>query len=290
MSAHPEQQSARVIEQVPAPLLLLLALVLIQIGTGFSKDLVTTDNALSVAFVRMTLGTIALWLIVRPPVWRWTRSQWIDTGILGVVFTGFVVSFFVALPHLPIGLVATIGFLGPLGVSLFGARRALDYLWPAMGLAGVALLASWDPAATVALSGVLLGLVYAVAWAFYVLASARSGRSTPGLQGYTVATAITALLLAPFGAMGVPVLLASPAALAQLLLITLLSTLPLTLEYLALKRISPRAFGVLLSLEPGIATLTGLIMLGEQLTAMGWLALALVSLASLGVTLFKPQL
>jgi inner membrane transporter RhtA len=51
-----------------------------------------------------------------------------------------------------------------------------------------------------------------------------------------------------------------------------------------LRSIPTKVFGVLMSLEPAAAALAGLVLLGEQLGVVEWLAIACVVAASAGVT------
>ena len=137
--------------------------------------------------------------LIRPPIGTLTHIQWIDAGILGLAFAVFNVTVYLALVNLPLGLVASIGFLGPLAVSIAGARRLLEFVWPALGFTGVALLAPTNDTMSVSWQSIGHGLDYAGAWAAYILASARAGRSMAGLDGFAIATAIAAILVTPLG-------------------------------------------------------------------------------------------
>jgi inner membrane transporter RhtA len=63
------------------------------------------------------------------------------------------------------------------------------------------------------------------------------------------------------------------------------SALPYTLEMVALRVLPSRTFGILMSVEPAVAALAGLLFLSERLTVLQWLAVVLVSAASAGSTL-----
>lgn len=275
--------------RIPAPALAILAITLIQLGTGAAKDVMTAENALSLLFLRQMLGSLLLLPFLWGEVFKLSQRQWFDAVLLGIVYTSFNVAVYWALEVLPLGLVATIGFLGPLAVSLTGARKPLDLLWPALGFAGVLLLAPLGTAGAVTLTGLFFGLLYAVTWAFYILVSVRAGRSLPNLVGFALATPISALIIAPFGAAGSGAFLGSWPDIVTVLAVAVLSTYPSAMEFLALKRIEPRIYGVLLSLEPGIAAIIGLLLLGELLSQRGWLALVMVSVASMGVTLMRGR-
>jgi len=271
--------------RIPAPLILIAALVSLQVGSGSAKMIMTADSVFGLNCARLALGGLLLAALLRPRVWLWTRRQWVDATALGIAFTGFNVTFYLALVNLPLGLVATTGFLGPLTVSLVGARRFLEFVWPMLAFAGVCMLAPLDDDAPVTWSAIAYGLAYACAWAFYILASARAGRSIQGLDGFIIATLMSAALIFPLAYSEIGYFFSSVSLIQVTALVSILATLPLGLEFIALKRLSPRLFGVLLSLEPAIATITGIILLSEQLTLASWLAIAIVSSASVGATL-----
>jgi inner membrane transporter RhtA len=60
------------------------------------------------------------------------------------------------------------------------------------------------------------------------------------------------------------------------------SALPYSLEMVALRRLSTKAFGTLMSFEPAIAAVAGVVLLHERLTALQWLAIAAIVVASVG--------
>jgi len=270
---------------IPAPLYVLAAILLIQFASAVAKEIITPSTVMGLVFLRTLFGAILVTAFVRPDLRALSRQQWLYGAALGVAMTVFTGLIYLALTRLPLALVVTIGFLGPLCVSLFGARRPLDYLWPVLGFAGVLLLTPIDGNTEFDSIGLIYAGLYALAWAAYILMSARSARTTPGFVGFAVALWFTALCSAPFGLPHVGHYLSTFAGLADVVLITVLATLPFALEFLALKRLSPAVFGVVLSSEPAIAALVGLAMLGEILPVAGWVALGLVSVAALGSSL-----
>ena len=268
-------------------MVLLAALIFLQASGGLAKGMMTVDNAISLAFIRLGIGATILGTIVRPRIGGMSPRQWGDVAMLGAVFAAMNLAVYHAMLLMPLGLVATIGFLGPLAVSVVGARRLQDLSWPALGFAGVVLLTPWDGTSSVSWTGIGAGLVYALAWGLYILASARVGRSLPGLDGFVVAMVIAALLLAPWGVTHAPYFFSTPALSRQTLVVAVLASIPFGLEFLALKRLATRVFGVLLSLEPAIASIAGMLLLHEHLTAIDIAALIAVSAASIGVTLVR---
>ncbi|MGH8895015.1 MAG: EamA family transporter, partial [Actinomycetes bacterium] len=159
-------------------------------------------------------------------------------------------------------------------------------LWVVLAGAGVALLGLDAGDDEVQLAGLALALLAGLCWAGYILASARVGRLVPGVDGLAVALLVGAVLALPFGAEGASRAFTVPSALIAGVAVALLSSIiPYGLELSALRRIPTRVFGVLMSLEPAAAALAGLAVLDQRLGGRELLALALVSLASLGVTL-----
>ena len=273
--------------RIPAPMILIAALVLLQISSGLAKTVMTPDNAVGLAFVRTAIGAALFCVIIRPPVRNYTKAQWIDASMLGVVLAAFTYLAYVAITLMPLGLAITVGFLGPLCVSLLHTHRAVDYIWPALGFAGVYLLAPSTSNTDVTWSAIGVALLYALTWALYILTSARAGKSMRGLDGFVVASAIAAVLLAPFGYSEAAFFVSTAEMIGITVVVTLLITIPLGMEFLALKRIEPRVFGVLLSLEPAIASVIGIVILSEFLSINSWIAIGLVTVASIGTTLGK---
>ena len=95
--------------------------------------------------------------------------------------------------------------------------------------------------------------------------------------------AVTAALLLPLGLASAGGQLFDPRVLALGAVVGLLSsTLPYSLQFEALRRLPARVVSVLLSLEPVVAALAGLLILGEVLGARELLAIGLIVVASSG--------
>jgi inner membrane transporter RhtA len=83
----------------------------------------------------------------------------------------------------------------------------------------------------------------------------------------------------------------NPSLLGQGLAVAVLSSvIPYSLEMIGLRALPARTFGILMSMEPAVAALCGLLFLREHLTGPQWLAIALVIAASAGTTLTKEKL
>jgi inner membrane transporter RhtA len=225
---------------------------------------------------------LALW---RPRVRGRSRTDLRVAVLFGLVLGAMNVAIYESFARIPLGIAVTIEFAGPLGVAVALSRRRRDALWVVLAAAGILLLADRGGGGGLDALGVVFALCAAVAWAAYILLSQRTGEVWPGGSGLAVAMAVGALAAAPLGiaqagsALLEPRLLAAGAAVA-----IASSVLPYSLELEALRRLPARVFGILLSLEPAVAALAGLVVLGQGLSARDCLAIALVVVASAGAT------
>ncbi|MDQ1672292.1 MAG: inner rane transporter RhtA, partial [Frankiaceae bacterium] len=196
-------------------------------------------------------------------------------------------SFYLALSRIPHGVAVTVELLGPLAVALGGSRRPRDFGVAVLAAAGILLLARGG-AGHVDLAGVGLAAVAGACWAAYILLSSAVGKQLAGATPLALAMVVAAAATVPFGA--VEALHASPLLLLAGAAVGLLSSvIPYSLELQALRSLTPRVFGVLLSLEPAAAALAGLLFLNETLAGRQWLGIACVVVASVAATLSARQ-
>ena len=276
-------------DRVPAPLLVLTAIVSVQVGSSLAKQLFDDLGAAGVTLLRLGLAAALLLLVLRPDVRRWTRASWNAALLLGAAMAGMNLVFYLALRTVPLGIAVTVEFLGPLLLALVQTRRAVDLLWAALAAGGVALL-GFDTSNDVPLTGLLLAFVAGLFWAGYIVASARVGQVLPGTDGLAVALLFAALLVLPFGLSGASAVVDRPGLLVAALGVALLSSvISYGLELSALRRIPTQVFGILMSLEPAAAAVAGFAVLGEALGPREVLALVMVSLASGGITLARRR-
>jgi inner membrane transporter RhtA len=231
---------------------------------------------------------------------------WRDLSIavaFGVVLGIMNFSIYQSFARIPLGVAVTIEFLGPLAVAVAFSRRWLDVAWVIMAAAGVLLLtqggarlasgtggaasqvASAGPVLGLSTqaAGIAFGLIAAAGWAAYILLSRATGRRFSGSSGLVIAMVVAALVVTgPAIAHASPALL-HPSVIAEGLAIGLLSSvIPYRLELEALRRVRAGVFGIWMSVEPAVAALVGLALLGEDLLVRQWLAIVLVILASAG--------
>jgi inner membrane transporter RhtA len=274
----------RTLPPIPA---VILAVVSVQGGAAFAKELFPVLGSAGTAGMRIGLSALLLFAVFRPPLTRLTRAQWAVIIPYGVVLGTMNLSFYKALERIPLGLAVTLEFVGPLSVAVFGSRRASDFLWVVLAAAGIALIAPWHGGTgAVDLVGVLLALFAGGCWGAYILIGGRVSRVLPGGQSVATGMLFAALTVLPFSfAEGLTSRLTPPLFAASLAVALLSSAVPYTLEMMALRVLSSRTFGILMSLEPAVAALAGLVFLREQLTVTQWLALGFVSAASAGAAL-----
>lgn len=264
-----------------APGMVLAQIASLQLGSAVAKGLFADVGVTATAALRITVAAIVLCALVRPRIRSFTSVQWRATLGLGVVFAAMNLAYFQAIGVLPIGIAVTLELLGPLLLALALTRRRSDLAWLVLAVTGVLLLSS--PGGGLPLIGVGLGLLAAGCRASYVLLNRQVGRIFEDWSGLAVALAVGACLLAPIGAVSGGTHLLDLGVLATGVLVALLSSLlPYSLDLVALRRISPRLFGILLSLSPAVGALVGFVVLAEALTTRQGLAILLVVVASAG--------
>ena len=212
-----------------------------------------------------------------------SRAQLREAVLFGVCLAGMNSCFYLALDRLPLGIAVTLEFAGPLAVAVGGSRRPRDLLWAALAAAGIVLLTGGLGDEGVDGLGAAFALAAGGFWAAYILVAARVGRVFADGTGLTIAMAVSAALVLPFGIADGGGELLAPALLATGLAVALLSSvIPYSLELEALRRLPAGTFGVLMSLEPAVAATIGFIALGQDLSGREALAIAMVVAASAG--------
>ncbi len=269
---------------LPPHLFVLLAIVSVQLGAAFAKNLFPIIGSTGTVFLRLTFAAVLFLCTSRPRLRGYTRNDYILVVLFGLCIAGMNGFFYAAIARIPLGIATTLEFVGPLGVALASSRRLRDVLWTLFAAAGVLLLA---PIRGVAIDtgGIVLALLAAVCWAAYILLNVRVGRVFPGRTGLALGMSIAALVVAPLGFTGLQTAWQHPVILLIGLGVAVLSSvIPFTLEMEALRRLPARIFGILLSLEPVVSALIGLVILGETVGLRALIAMALIVIASGGVS------
>ena len=268
-------------DRVPAPLLVLAGIVSVQFGGALAATLVPVIGAGGSVVLRLLFASALLLLFVRP---RWrghSRRAWLTVTAFGVALGLMNFTFYSSLAHLPIGVAVTIEFIGPLTLAAALSRRWLDAVAVLAAAAGVVLIseALHTPFADLEKTGIALALLAGAFWAAYIVLAGRTGTEFPKLEGLALAMVVATVVTLPFGLGSAPTW-TPEIALKALGIAVLSSVLPYSLELLALRRLSAKVFGILLSLEPAFAALAGLIVLGQVLSPTQLVGMALVVTAS----------
>jgi inner membrane transporter RhtA len=273
----------RRVSALPAPVLVIGAVVSVQFGGALAATLVPIIGASGSVTLRLIIAAVVMLLVARPSVRARSRGDWAVVVAIAVTLGLMNLCFYAALARLPIGVTVTIEFLGPLTLATVLSRRALDLVSVAAAALGVVLIsgALTTPWGDLDLTGLGLALAAGACWAAYVIFSGRTGQRFAQLDGLAIAMFIAAVLVAPLGFVEAGSGLWSWDALSRGLGIAVLSSvLPYSLELMALRRLAANVFGILLSLEPAVAALAGLVVLGQRLGGVELTGMALVVAAS----------
>lgn len=274
----------------PPQVLLLGGIASVQFGAAFANKLFDRAGPAGVVLLRLVLAAALLMIVARPSLRGRTRSDWLAVLTFGLILGTMNWTFYEALDRLPIGVAVTIEFTGPLAVAVFGSRRLLDLLWAALAAGGVVLLALRGDRHGITTVGVVLALCAGACWAGYILISKRVGKSFTTLDGLAIAMSIGAVVPLPAGLIEGGSQLWQPAVVAVGLAVAVLSSIvPYSLELAALRRLSAGAFGLLMSLEPAVAALVGVLVLQQPVTLILGASVVMVVVASIGTTLAQRQ-
>ncbi len=291
---------------VPPIALVLAAVVSVQFGGALAVLLLPLIGVIGSVALRLALAAAIVAITVRPALSGRSRADWLTVCTFAVALTTMNLAFYGSLARLPIGVAVTIEFLGPLTLAAVLSKRLADGIAVVAALGGVVLIAelfttSW---AEIDLIGVGLALLAGACWAAYIVTSAKTGARFSGLDGIAICMVIGTVLMIPvialvvsaglgpgaaggLGTLGVAIF--TPKVLGLGLAVALLSSaVPYSLELLALRHLSAGVFGVLLSLEPAVAALAGLLLLGQRLEPAQLAGMALVVSASI-VVLGRPR-
>ena len=254
------------------------------VGTSWAKQaLFPVVGAQGTTAVRVGLSALLMLMLWRPWRWRLTRADAQAVALYGAALGAMNLMFYLSLQTLPFGLAVAIEFAGPLAVAIWSSRRAVDFIWVALAIAGLALLLPLGlSGSTLDPLGVLYSVGAAVFWALYIVFGKRAGHLHAG-QSVSLGLLVAALVVVPVGVAHAGAALLSPSVLLVGVAVAAISSaLPISLEMMALKRLPKEAFGIMISMEPAVAALLALALLGERLDTVQWLAIGCIVAASMG--------
>ena len=266
--------------------LLIVAMASIQSGASLAKSMFPLIGAQGTTTLRLIFASIIMVLLLRPWRAKLTAKSLRTVIVYGMALGGMNLLFYMSLRTVPLGIAVALEFTGPLAVAIYASRRAIDFLWIALASVGLLLLIpTGEASAGIDLVGAGYALGAGVCWALYILFGQKAGADN-GVQTAALGVMIAALFVAPFGVAHAGAALLNPSLIPVAIGVALLSTaLPYTLEMVALTRMPTRTFGTLMSIEPAIGALSGLLFLQEYLSLSQWMAIMCIILASVGATM-----
>ena len=276
--------------KVTGILLVFGSCVSLQFGAALAMSLFPLVGPWTTTLCRLFLSGLLLTLVMRPQSHQWSRSQWVSVALFGLSLGTMNAFFYVAISYIPLGTAVTIEFIGPLVLSAVLSRSIRDALWVGLAVGGVGLfglerllgLSSLRPI------GVVCALGAGLFWALYILAADNAGKKVTGTGVIAIALLIGSLPSAPLGvAHFFTVVTDTHLLLLAIGTAILASLVPYTLEFLALRRLPPNTFGILLSMEPAVAATAGWLLLNQHMGVLGVIAVCLVVSACVGTAASK---
>ncbi|HEY4438137.1 MULTISPECIES: threonine/homoserine exporter RhtA [Lelliottia] len=270
---------------------ILIAMLSIQSGASLAKSLFPLVGAPGVTALRIALGTLILVVIFKPWRLRFKKEQRLPLLFYGLSLGGMNYLFYLSIQTVPLGIAVALEFTGPLAVALFSSRRPVDFVWVVLAVLGLwFLLPLGQNISHVDLTGAALALGAGACWAVYILTGQRAGEEH-GPATVALGSLIAAIIFVPIGMAQATESIWQWSILPIGLAVAVLSTaLPYSLEMIALTRLPTRIFGTLMSMEPALAAMSGMVFLGESLTLTQTLALCSIIAASMGSTLtMRPE-
>jgi len=267
-------------------IVILIAMLSIQSGASLAKSLFPVVGAPGVTALRIALGTLILVVIFKPWRLRFKKEQRLPLLFYGLSLGAMNYLFYLSIQTVPLGIAVALEFTGPLAVALFSSRRPVDFIWVVLAVLGLwFLLPLGQDVSHVDLTGAALALGAGACWAIYILTGQRAGEEH-GPATVALGSLIAAIIFVPLGMAQATESIWQWSILPVGLAVAVLSTaLPYSLEMIALTRLPTRIFGTLMSMEPALAAMSGMVFLGESLTFTQTLALCSIIAASMGSTL-----
>ena len=274
---------------IPAVPAVLLSMVSVQGGASIAKHLFPYLGASGTASLRIGFSMLILHAVFRTNLFKLSKKQWLYCLAYGTCLGAMNLVFYFAIKRIPLGLGVTLEFTGPLVLALLGSRKLLDLLWVLLACLGIVLIAPWQNH-NIDLLGVALALLAGALWAGYIVLGGKTSKLMKGGDAVAVGMIFATAFVLPFGILsGGLAAVNGPLLLIGVAVALLTSAIPFTLEMGALGQLSPKTFGILMSLHPAFGAFSGLLFLEEYLSPTQWLSILCVIMASVGATYFSRK-
>ena len=270
----------------------LLAMIAIQSGASFAKQLFPIVGPEGTSALRVFFAAAILSIIFKPWKARLSPKGWRNVIFYGICLGAMNIIFYFAIARIPLGIGVALEFTGPLAVAFFSARKKRDFAWVLLAVVGVCLLLpdigsspeSLDPV------GVMLALTAGAFWAGYIVFGNKTGNEGSGGVTVTLGMLVAALAIVPIGVISQGYVLLTPFALLMGIAVGVFSSaIPYTLEMNAMRNMPKQTFSIMMSVEPAIAAVAAFIIIDETLTVSQWFAVALVVIATAGSSITQRQ-
>jgi inner membrane transporter RhtA len=268
------------------PLLAVLGSILsVQLGAAIAKGLFPALGASVTATVRIGLSVLILLAVNRPGLKSLTKAQWQAVIPYGLCLGAMNLIYYLALSRIPLGIAVTLEFIGPLLLVVFSSKRAIEFLWVLLAAGGIALMTPWNNT-NIDLFGAGMALLAGAFWAGYIVLGRKVSAVLDGRQAVTIGMLFALIVALPFAFAGGGMLnFKTNMLIPGLALALFCSALPFSLEMYALKLMPTKTFSILMSMEPAVGAICGLIFLKEYLSVQEYIAIVLVVIASAGATI-----
>lgn len=269
-----------------ALLILILGMISIQYGASVAKNLFVLSGIAGATTLRLIFASLSLLLIMRP--WRKTfkKEYFLPITLYGVSLGLMNLSFYFALAKIPLGIAVALEFTGPLMLAVLASRKKMDFLWVIMAALGIFFLLPSSSNGSLDPWGIFYALLAGFFWALYIIFGKRLSAYIPTTLGISYGMCAATLVVLPWGlVLNFESMLQTEVMIPALVVGIFGSSIPYALELRAMKNLSQQSFSILMSLEPAVATLIGVIFLAEFLTPLQMGAIIMVILASLGTSL-----
>lgn len=272
-----------------SPALIVIAIFSTQLSAVLAKQLLNVVGNLGAISLNFSFAAILLLLWYRPRLQTQTRQSKLIVIVMGLVLAGMYLCLYGAIERIPLGIAVAVQFSGPLGLSATKSSRRLDFIWVFLAAMGIVLLSPFGQSIVDPI-GVLLAFVSGLLLATYIILAKKVAINFAKGEGLALAISVGAVVLLPASINAGTELLTNPNLLLVSLGVAILSAVvPFSLDSIILKRTSTKTFGILLSLEPAIASLLGFIFLNQYLSFQALIGIALIMVSTIGQSQFAKD-